>query len=76
MKPRKYAIAICGKGAIGLITSDEQKLVHFSDGTSRMCWTGIHLTDKIRKFGSYWCSSKPEVIGYLDEMIPDHWLID
>lgn len=69
MQPRKNAIAICGKGALGLITSEKREVLRFSDG-ERACWTGIHLTDKVRKSGSYWCSSNPTVVGYLDELLP------
>ncbi len=69
MEPRKNAIAVCGKGALGLITSDEPEMLTFTDGTSRLCWIGIHLTDKVRKPGSYWCSANPEVVGYLEDAL-------
>ena len=67
MEPRKYAIAVCGKGGLGLILHDKPELLTFSDG-QRLCWTGIYLTDHTRKAGSYWCSSKPQVLGYLDDL--------
>jgi hypothetical protein len=73
MKPRKNAIAICGRGALGLITSTTTVPLEWKDpqGNSyvRDHWTGIHLTNKIKPIGSPWCSTSPTVIGYLDEML-------
>ena len=71
MQPRKWAIALCQKGGLGLITSSEPVLLTFAKlegGTEeRLCWTGIYLSDHIRKPGQYWCSSNPQVLGYLDD---------
>ena len=69
MTPRKNALALCGHGSLGLITSDEPEVLYFSgEDRERICWTGIHLTDKTRKPGSFWCSSNPKVIGYLEDI--------
>ncbi len=71
MEPRKWAIAICGKGGLGLITSDKPSLIDFGKDfgakDERLCWTGIYLSDHLRKPGSFWCSSNPQVLGYLDD---------
>jgi hypothetical protein len=72
MKPRKNALAICGRKKLGLITSDSPELLHF-DNEDRECWTGIHLTGDV---GSFWCSSNPEVVGYLDELVLSHLVTD
>lgn len=73
MEPRKYAIAICGIGGLGLITSPKPELIDFGKDfgakDERLCWTGIYLSDGKRKAGSFWCSSKPDVIGYLDDIV-------
>jgi hypothetical protein len=66
MEPRKNAIAICGRGGLGLITEDTPKLIHFENGDKRVCWVGIYLTEKP---GSFWCSSEPTVVGHLDDIV-------
>lgn len=65
LSPRKGAIAICGKGSIGIITEDEPKEVIYPDGNKAMAWVGFHLTDKIAPIGSPWSSRNPKVWFYI-----------
>jgi hypothetical protein len=68
MTPRRGAFAFCGKGTLGLITSDTPIGVVYSDGKTGTAYVGIHLTDKIAPIGSPWSSRDPEVVGYTDEI--------
>lgn len=65
MLPRRGAIAVCSKGSIGIITSDEPVEVTYPDGSKSMAWVGLHLTDKIAKIGEPWSSRTPTVLLYL-----------
>lgn len=72
MTPKKYDIALCGKGGIGLITSSQPQLIDFGKDfgvkDERLVWTGIYLTDHLRKPGSFWCSSNPQILGNLKDL--------
>jgi hypothetical protein len=77
LEPKKYAVAFCRIGLLGLITSDSPKLITYNDGHSRMAWTGIQLRHDTAtlpsgkrvtvKPGDSWSSQTPRVIGYLDD---------
>lgn len=58
------ALAFCGLGALGLITSDSPTPVNYRDGSTGLAWTGIHLTRKIAPIGSAWSSRDPRVVSY------------
>lgn len=76
LKPKKGAVAKCGLGCLGLITSNEP-LPRREDG--KQVWQGIHLEDrevtypngevKRVKEGDFWCSAKPQVLVYLVEYV-------
>jgi hypothetical protein len=61
------ALAYCGIDCLGLITSYTPEEVTYQDGSKRMAWTGIHLTDKVGKIGAPWSSTKPRVVGRMKE---------
>jgi hypothetical protein len=78
--PRKYAIAACSSGFIGLILSDGVEPILYEDGNQGMAWTGIHLTHATRKVrfggtehektvrpGDPWSSRTPLVLNYIEE---------
>ena len=71
MEPQKNAIAVCGAGSLGLITTDEKERVMYDDGTGAMAWTGIHLTDKLEHAepGDDWSSRNPVVVANLGSLI-------
>lgn len=62
MEPKKGAIAICGIGCLGLITSEAPEAVKYKDGNIGVAWTGIHLTDKVVPAGSPWSSRNPKIV--------------
>lgn len=66
MKPKKFAVALCGQDTLGLITCDKPKEVTYPDGTKGQAWVGFHLTDKTTTIGNPWSSRNPKVLGYLD----------
>ncbi len=65
MEPKRGAIAVCGIGTLGLITSRYKEFVTYPDGNTGKAWTGIHLTDKVCPQFSPWSSTRPIVLGYL-----------
>lgn len=67
LRPRKGALAICGIGTLGLITSTEPQAVTYPDGSKGIAWTGIHLTEKITAIGSPWSSRNPRVVAYTED---------
>ena len=66
-KPRKGSLAICGLGALGVITEDEPREVTYRDGNKGMTFVGIQLTDKLAPIGSPWSSRNPKVVGHVDD---------
>jgi hypothetical protein len=50
------ALAICGIGYLGVITSDEPKTVTYKDGTSAEAWTGVQIFPNP---GAPWSSRNP-----------------
>lgn len=60
MKPEYGAIATCGAGKLGVITTREPN--------ARGYWLGIHLG---RQFGNRWMSKKPKVLGVLSQDAAD-----
>lgn len=66
--PRKGAIAVCGIGALGLITADAAVEITYPDKTTGLAWTGIHLTNRRAPLGSAWSSRNPIVLGYIEDI--------
>lgn len=64
--PRKGAIAVCGAGHLGVITSDSKETVRYPDGETSTAWPGIHLAKD--KLGSRWSSREPRIIGHVDDL--------
>jgi hypothetical protein len=82
LEPRRGAIALCTRGALGLITCDEAQEVTYNDGNKGVSWTGIQLTNTTIqgmgkdegktfdvKIGSPWSSRTPKVIAYIENFI-------
>jgi len=69
MEIKKGTIAICGIGAIGLITEDEPREVTYRDGNKQVAYVGIHLTDKVAPIGSPWSSKHPTPIIGINELV-------
>lgn len=77
-KPRQYAVAYCGVGALGLILSEGPVEVEYPDGTKGTAWTGIQLRhDKLKMYdgkivkvvpGTPWSARNPKVVGYLEDL--------
>lgn len=65
MKPVRGDLALCSKGALGLITESDQQEVTYDDQTKGKAYVGIHLTDKVAALGSPWSSRTPLVVGKL-----------
>lgn len=71
LEPKKGAIAICGIGTVGVITSDGPVPVKYLDGNEGIAWTGIHLgfgVDGLDREvqiapGDMWSSRHPRVIA-------------
>ena len=61
----KYAIAICGAGALGLILHEKKQKVTYPNGSTGEAYVGIHLTNEIAPIGSPWSSRKPLIIGHM-----------
>ena len=69
MENHKGKLAMCSRGALGLITSGRKKKVKFPDGQMSVVYVGIHLTDKIAPIGSPWCSRNPDIYGYVSDIL-------
>jgi hypothetical protein len=65
---KRGAIALCSKGALGMITADAPELITYPDKSQDWSWTGVHLTDKIAPIGSPWSARKPKVVGNISEL--------
>lgn len=65
MRPVRGDLALCSKGALGLITESGVQAVTYADQTTGWAHVGIHLTDKVAPIGSPWSSRKPRVVGKL-----------
>lgn len=66
-KPSVGDLALCGKGALGVITSGERQQVTYPDGGSALAWVGAHLGSHLdkTKVGDPWSSRNPCVVGNL-----------
>lgn len=70
-KAKPGAIAVCGIGTVGVITSEGPVPVKYLDGNEGIAWTGIHLgygedglTRKVSvKPGDLWSSQRPRIIA-------------
>ena len=69
-EPKRGDIAYCGKGFLGLITSDTKKEVTYFDGSKAMAWTGIHLTNN-PSIGSPWSAKNPEIVSNIEDVIDE-----
>lgn len=77
LQPRKGAIAYCSVGRLGLILNDSPEEFEFFNGDKAVVWKGIQLTkglggknkDYPQEVGDFWCSTKPKVIGYIEDVI-------
>lgn len=65
MKPRKGAIAVCSRGILGLITSEQPEEVEYPDGNKGVAWTGIQLDHNP---GAPWSSREPKVLYYEEKL--------
>lgn len=68
-QPRKGSIAICSRGFLGLITDDDKKDIIYSDGNVGKAYVGIHLCTDMKFFGTGWSSTKPKVIGHINDFL-------
>lgn len=74
-EPRKYSVALCSLGVVGLITSDSKEKVIYNDG-SGLSWIGVVLEDisindigktiHVKKFDK-WSSKYPKVLFQMNE---------
>jgi hypothetical protein len=82
MKVEQFAIAKSSTGTIGLITSPQKVLHTYTDGNKATVWTGVILRENtfkarnsdemiVAEKGGVWSSSKPTVIGYLNNENPN-----
>lgn len=64
--PGYGALALCGRGRLGLITS-VTPTVRRQDESGRVIrtWKGVHLDKSYR--GKSWQSRSPQVLGYADD---------
>ncbi len=63
MEPKRGDIALCNKGAKGLIISEEPELIRFQNGVEQFVWKGIYIEDiNGHKIGDEWFSQDPKVI--------------
>jgi hypothetical protein len=63
MEPKRGCIALCSKGAKGLITSEEPELIRFQNGVEQFVWKGIYIEDiDGHKIGDQWYSQDPNII--------------
>lgn len=60
LQPKRGAIARCGAGFIGIITSDQPIKVEYQDGNNGLAWVGIHLQPEL--LGANWSSRSPTVL--------------
>ena len=63
----KGTFAVCSRGILGLITSDEPERVEYPDGTFGVAWTGITLAGG--KVGAPWSSRNPRIVGFAEELL-------
>jgi hypothetical protein len=68
---KKGTLALCSRGALGLITHDEPQRVTYPDGSKGFAYIGIHLTDKISPIGSPWSSRTPRPVAILETVNGD-----
>ena len=71
MANHKGKVAVCSRGALGLITEGRKKKIKYPDGTTGSAYVGIHLTDDIAPIGSPWCSRYPDILGDLKKLIDE-----
>lgn len=70
--PKKYDIAKCSRGLLGIITCDSPQDVMYPDGTEGKAWTGRHITgENWGHFGDPWSSRDPEIVGNLWDVVPE-----
>ena len=80
LEPRAGAIALCGRGFLGLITSQRPVSVTYRDGTEAPTWGGFHLQHqqlssaagvvyRTVEVGDSWSSRNPVVLGYLEDLL-------
>ena len=63
MEPKRGDIALCSRGAKGLITSEEPELKRFQNGVEQLVWMGIYIEDfEEKRIGDPWYSQNPLVI--------------
>lgn len=70
--PMKGRLALCSRGALGLLTKNHMQVVTYSDGKKGMAFVGIHLTDAFAPVGSPWSSRAPRLLeqaGTLADML-------
>lgn len=80
MEPRRYALAYCSGGLLGLITSEQPVEITYRDNERGVAWTGVQVTggtiagvggDTGKTFtvapGTPWSSRTPRAIAQLSE---------
>lgn len=62
-------VCLCSRGRLGMITRNWKIPVTYSDGSSEMAWTGIHLeqTDDA-EIGDAWSSRNPTLVTKASEL--------
>jgi hypothetical protein len=64
-EPEAGAIALCGLGTLGLITSGEKQAVTYPNGNEADAWVGVHL-ERHDEYdiepGDEWSSRNPDVV--------------
>jgi len=72
---RRGALAYDSQGrALGLITCDKPHPVKYPDGSTKVAWTGIHLTREGPEtspiqIGDVWLAEHPSGIGDIEELL-------
>lgn len=64
-KPRRGSLAICSRGYLGVITSDEPGHILYPDGNQGYAYRGIHLS--VEMLGQQWSSRNPVIVGHVDQ---------
>ena len=58
----KGKLAVCSKGYLGLITSEDLEPLFYGEGPYlQYAYTGVHLSPEMA--GKFWCSRNPQIIG-------------
>ena len=68
---RRGDIAVCRRGAIGLITEASPQWVKYPDGNEGYTFVGVHLTNKMAPIGSPWSSRNPRIVSHIAKLLAE-----